>query len=115
MSLSENESARCSTRRESWLRYVEVPKATMPSASAAAGSTAGAPGARLGRAPALGQPGGREQRRRRHERQVQQAAGHVAVVHVTELVRDDEVRLGPREALEQRVVEDDALGAPRGR
>jgi hypothetical protein len=41
---------------------------------------------------------------------VEQPAGDVVVVDVAELVGDDEPELGGREAVEQRVVDDHALG-----
>ena len=41
--------------------------------------------------------------------------GHVVVVHVAELVGDDEAQLVAREVLDQRVVEHDALGLAEAR
>ena len=67
------------------------------------------------RREALRQHGDGPHAERRDDREPDQPVAHVVVVHVAELVGDDEPRLGRREVLHERVVEHDALGRARGR
>ncbi len=114
VSSSENWSARCSTPRESWLEIVVIAGAEQPDREHDRGHR-GRGAERVARRQPLAQPGGGEHAERGDDREVEQPVRDVAVVHVAELVGDDQAHLVRGEVLQQVVVEDDALRAPDAR
>ena len=108
VSSSENASARRSTSRESWF---EIDR--HGGHDERQRERHGGHGARAERGAARGEPlrqhGHGPHAERRHDREPDQPVADVVVVHVAELVRDDQARLGRLEVLHQRVVEHDPL------
>ena len=110
VSRSAKASARASTRRESWLETVVIAIETMASDTSSGGSTAGVP-ARPARCQPLGQPLAGEQRRRGPPAPGTAArAARRGSARGRARGRRPAGRSVAREALQQRVVEDDALG-----
>ena len=109
VSSSAKASARRSTSRESWLE-IHVMGGTSSARERATAGTARGPERRVARREALRQDRHGPHAEGRHDRDPQQPVAQVVVVHVAELVRDHEARLGGLEVAHQRVVEHDALG-----